>query len=503
MEEKSTNDSHKNILKSTGVFGLVQLFKMLIGVVGTKFVAVFLGPIGMGTVGLLNNMIAIISSLTSFGTNVTLTREVSLANADENKDKLPERLNFLQKWSFLVGLVGAVITLVLSPILSKLTFGSTKYYYWFIIISINFVFLSLTTYRIAILQGLLKIKQLALSSLVSSLFITIVTIPIYYYYRFDGILPVVLLSGIIGFLVNWYYTRNIKITKVKHSLLESYKQGKSLLELGFLLSINVIFGQICAYLIKLYLNHNGANTSVLGFYEVSNIILVSYVGMIFTAMGTDFYPRLTAIHNDNNKVNQFVNDQIEVGLLLVSPLIILFYFLSPILISILYTKDFLSVLLILKAALFAIIIKAIIWPLAFIILAKGEKKLYFKQELLGDFLNIFSTILFYHYFGLEGIGLAMVLNYSIYGIYVYRILNKRFEFKIRKDTLRIILISFILGLAALGIVFFVDYPDAYLPLGIVLLFSVLISLYELNKRVFIAAYYLKLKQKITNQNKNG
>ena len=496
MEQKNSKGSHKTILKATSIFGFTQVLKMLIGVIGSKFIAIFLGPIGIGIAGLLNNTIGIISSITSFGLNTISIREISLAHAENDEKKLSERFIVLQRWSFFIGLFGAIIAILFSQLLSKWTFGTTKYYFWFVILSLNFVFSSLTSNRIAVLQGLRMIKSIAFSNFLSSLLITIITVPIYYFFKFDGIVPVILLSSAIGLFVNLYYTRNIKMQRVKVSFAETISRGKPLMKLGFLLSINVIFGQICTYIIKLYLNGDGTTVEILGLYEVSTVLLLSYVGMIFNAMSTDFYPRLTAIQNDNVKVKELVNDQIEIGLLLITPAITLFYFLAPILIKILYTKAFIGVLLILKAALFAVIIKAIIWPLAFIILAKGENKLYFRQEILGDFLNIVSTIAFYHFFGLIGIGIASAINYLIYGFYVYHILHNRFDFSFRKDTYSVLIISFFIGLASSIIVFFVDYPIAYFPIGFVLLFSIIFSYKELDKRIDISYYYLKLKNKI-------
>ena len=392
IKMKKKENSYKMILKATSVFGFAQILKMLIGVIGSKFVAIFLGPIGIGVVGLLNNTISIISSMTSFGINTTSIREVALANAENDETKFSERLTVLQRWSFFIGLFGAIITIVFSQLLSKWTFGTTKYHYWFLILSINFIFLSLTASRIAILQGLRMIKSIAVSNLISSLLITIVTIPIYYFFKLDGIVPVIILSSTIGLLVNFFFTRNVKLIKVKITLSETIKRGKPLMKMGFFLSINVIFGQICIYIVKLYLNGNGKTVEILGFYEVSTVILLSYVGMIFNAMSTDFYPRLAMIQSDNLKVKELVNDQIEIALLLITPAITLFYFSSPILIEILYSKAFLGVLLILKSALLAVIIKAIIWPLGFVILAKGETKLYFKQELLSDLFFLIVTI---------------------------------------------------------------------------------------------------------------
>ena len=495
MVIKDKENSHKTIIKATGIFGFAQAMKMIIGLIGSKCVAIFLGPIGIGTVGLLNNTIAIISSLTSFGLSVTSVREVSLAHAENDEIKFSERFIILQRWSFLIGLFGALVTIVFSKLLSKWTFGTSDYYFWFVILAVNFVFSSLTTSKIALLQGLRMIKPIAISNVVTSILITIVTIPIYYFFKFDGIVAVILVSSAISFIVNYYFTRNIKINNIKISISETFQRGIPLMKMGFLLSINVIFGQICNFLIKIYLNGNGTTAEILGLFEVSSVILISYVGMIFNAMGTDFYPRLTAINSDNSQVKELVNDQIEIGLLLITPAITFLYFCAPLLIQALYTKEFLGVLLILKAALLAVIIKTIIWPLGFIILAKGENKLYFKQELIGDFLNITLTIILYHFLGLIGIGIATLINYTFYGFYVFRIVNKKFNFALRNNTLKIVLVSFIIGLSSSSITFLIDYPQAYYPLGIIFIASIIFSYKELDKRINLFSYYLKIKNK--------
>ncbi len=495
MEEKELENSHKSILKATGIFGFSQLFKILIGIVSSKFVAVFLGPVGIGTIGLLNNTLSIITSTTNFGLNVTGIREIAVADAENDKKKLSETIILLERIALFVGLLGAVVVILFSTFLSQLTFGTSKYYVWFIILSVNFIISSFTLQKAAILQGTRKLKLIAVSSVLTSLFTAIIIIPIYYYLRFDGILPALLATSIVALLVNLYFASKTKTELVSLSFSETIQRGKPIMALGFLLSINVIFGQVCTYLIKLYLNDKGTSTAILGFYEVSNVLLLSYVGMIFTAMSTDFYPRLSSINTENFKIKQLVNDQIEIALLLITPAILFLYFSAPFMIEILYSKEFVSVLLIFKAALFAIIIKAIIWPLAFIILAKGEKKLYFIQELVSDFVNVSATIILYHYFGLIGIGLAMLFNYAIYGLYVYFLIHKKFEFGFRKETISITIKSVILGLAASLVVFLVDYPYAYFILGILFLISIVFSINELNKRVDLLAYLGKIKKK--------
>ena len=471
------------------------MLKILVGIISAKFVAIFLGTTGIGLVGLLQNTLAIISSITGFGINISGVRMVTLANAEENHQEFSKTVLVLKRASITTGILGVFLTLILAKPLSIWTFGSTEYTNWFLVLSINFIFSSLAINKMALLQGTRSMKEIAVSTVVYAVLVTAVTLPIYYFFKMEGIVAVLILTAVLNYAINWFFARKISVVPVSVGIKETISRSKEMIQLGFLLSINVIFGQITAYLLKLYFNFQHATESVLGLYVVATTLLLTYVGMVFSAMSTDFYPRLTQVQTDNNKVKEMVNDQIEVALLLLTPLVVIFYFLAPFLITILYSDDFLGVVLILKWALLAIIIKAIIWPLAFIILAKGEKKLYFKQEILGDAMNIIFTIIGYYYFGLIGIGLAMVFNYSVYGIYVFLVVRKKFNFNFRKNTTALMIKSLFLGIAAASTVTFLDYPNGYVILAVLSILSIYFSYFELNKRIDLKSFTRRLKMK--------
>ena len=61
-EEKA---SYRSIMKATSLFGGVQVFNILISIIRSKFVAILLGPAGLGIVGLLQSTIGLVTSLTS------------------------------------------------------------------------------------------------------------------------------------------------------------------------------------------------------------------------------------------------------------------------------------------------------------------------------------------------------------------------------------------------------------------------------------------------------
>lgn len=59
-------------------------------------------------------------------------------------------------------------------------------------------------------------------------------------------------------------------------------------------------------------------------------------------MGTDFYPRLTAVAEDNAQCNRLVNEQTEVGLLLAGPGILATLALAPLVLVIFYSSRFVA-----------------------------------------------------------------------------------------------------------------------------------------------------------------
>lgn len=475
--------SYRSILKATGVFGMMQVCRMLISIISSKFVAVYLGPIGLGLVSLLNNAVNIIVAITNFEFLTIATREVALANNADDNSKLYKTVTVLQKMAIVIGLFGAVISFVFSRVFSHFIFGNQDKQHWFILLSFYFIITGFSNCRMAVLQGVVNIKTLALTNIIAAFFIAIGTIIIYYFFRIEGIIWVMLYSSVVLLLVTFYFTRQYSFKISSFKLKEFYNESSPIFKLGFFMSLNLIFGQICSFIIKLYISDSGASSQILGYYEVSTVILINYLGLIFNAMSYDFYPKLSAISIDNEKVKQLVNNQIEIALILVTPAIIFLYLSAPFLIELLYSHEFSSTFLILKMALFSVILKAVIFPLGYIVLVKGNKKLFFKQGLFSDMLNLIFSIIFYRFWGLLGLGVAYVLNYIFYGIYIYIMVNKNYEFYFSKSCQKLILSNLIIGILAVVIIY--NFKQYYLCGFISLLFAVsaLYSFKELSQRV--------------------
>lgn len=449
MVNKKQPNTYTSILKSTGIFGSSHIFSMVMGIITTKVIAMLLGPNGIGQIGLIKNSINFIASISNFGLPITSVKEIASPTAQENKKKLYESISVIIRFSIIIGILGSIISIVFSPLLSQWIFEDHQHWMWFILLAINFPLLSYNIALTAILQGLRKTKLIVYSGITIAVITMIVVIPCYFFLKENGIIPAIVLSNIVTAIINYYFTKPFLKNRIQLNFSTFLKKVTPIAKLGLLLSINVIFGYITHLGIKLYLKNYGLSSSTLGFYETGNQILITYFGIIFNAMTIDFYPKLSAIQHKNTVLKKTVNHQIEVALLLITPLIILMYSFSKIILKLLYSSSFENVDFIFKFGLLAVIIKAISWPIGYILLVKDDRKPYFRINLLSDLFLLLSSIFLYQKLKLTGIGLSMFFNYLIFGLYTIWYTKKVHQYTIAAKTKQIISITLLLGTLSL------------------------------------------------------
>ena len=192
----SERSSYRQIFKATSLFGGVQVFQILIGVIRVKFVAVLLGTTGVGIMGLLNAPLNLIISITGLGIAFSAVRDVSEAHASGDRLKVSLVIKTLRRWSWFTGLFGAVVTLSLSPLLSQWTFGNSDYTWAFIWLSVTLLLQAISKGQSAILQGTRRLKDMAKSGVIGSFLGLITSVPLYYYFGIRGIVPAMIITAI-------------------------------------------------------------------------------------------------------------------------------------------------------------------------------------------------------------------------------------------------------------------------------------------------------------------
>lgn len=430
----SETPHHKSILKATGIFGFAQVLQMGVQVITTKVVANILGPSGIGLVGMLQNVMQLILTAVGFDLLKVGTREIALNSSEPMKyQKITEQL---LRIGILVGFLGAMVSIAFAQFWSQFFFDTKAYTPWFYYFSIYFFAWGLTQGRIALLQGLRKVRVYATFQVVQVVMLSVLSILLYYNFGLQSIWMVILAGALVPMILVWFFTREEKLYwswNFLH-LSQTYQNNRSIIHLGLLLSVNAIIGQLCFLGIRSFLQHQD-NFALVGYYEVSQALLVKYMGMLFVAMSYDFYPKLTSYITEPKKANKLMEHQIEIAMYLLAPAIAVFYIIGEYLVPCLYSNDFLPALEILQFGWLVLLLKAFTFPVGFYALAKGDKKTFFWQELLGDLGNLIASIVGYTYFGLIGLGLGWVISYLLYGIIIYIILYKKYSFKLNYNVL--------------------------------------------------------------------
>ncbi|MCH9659846.1 MAG: oligosaccharide flippase family protein, partial [Bacteroidetes bacterium] len=231
---KSKN-SYQQVLKATSLFGGVQVFKIIIAVVRSKVIALLIGATGMGIASLLVSTMDMINGFTNFGLDRSAVRDISLAKESGDTLKINKTISVLQRLIWFTAILGALVMILFASLLSELAFENTSYTFAFMWLGIALIFKQLTSGRMVILQGLRHLQSLAKANVFGNLLALIVTLPLYYYLKLDGIVPAIIVSSMISFLVVLYMSFK-KTEKTQVSTKEAFVQGKGMLLLGLTLS---------------------------------------------------------------------------------------------------------------------------------------------------------------------------------------------------------------------------------------------------------------------------
>lgn len=477
------NNDYTSIFKSTSLFGAVQMFNILISVIRSKVVAIWIGPTGMGILGLLLSTLNVLGEFTKLGLSTTAVREIAQTESKGNNTVETNLIiATIKKVVWFTGFFGVLLTLILSPLLSYLAFDSYEYTLAFIWISVSLLFNQISAGRLAILQGFRKLKLLAKANLLGNLLGLLISLPLYFFYGLDAIVPVIIVSSFVALIVSWSYSRKMEFNILKVSNKQAFRKAKGMLNLGFMLSIRGSITLVAAYVFQLYLSHVGGLDEV-GYYVAGFMIINSYVGIVFNAMRTDYFPKLSGVIDDVKDVNKTVNNQSVIGILIIGPLVVTFLTFLPIIVKVLYTPSFLIIIGFVSWAILGILFKTLSWSMGYVILAKGDSKLFLKTALFFNVLMLVFNVVGYHLYGLDGLGISFFLYYIIHFIGIKIITARQYDLNLDKDLIAIFLVLLILSIATFIATYINEIVVKYVVCSILMIVTLLYCYGQLDKRV--------------------
>jgi len=413
------------------LFSGLQMLSIACSVVKMKLVALWLGTLGVGLFGIYQSVIDTVSTFTDMGLRQSSVRDI--ASEAGNTSRLAAVVRTVRRWSVYTGLFGAIAMASLAVPLGLWFFGDIHGCWGFMLLSVAMFLNAISGGEQALLQGAQKLRELARANLWATLGGLVLSVPLFYLCGTWG----VVLS-----IITYAVTLIVAVGMVRlrpampRQAEEVHRRVPEFVKLGLYLAAAAFITSL-AHTLFIGLLNAMTSTSEVGLVQAGDTLMVRYIGLLFTAIGMEFYPRLAANRHSPKRVRVFVNHEITLLLLCLTPLLSLFMLLREPIITLLYSREFAAIIPFVSWAALSSIPKAVSWCMAFTIVTKGDGRIFVLTEGLDALISVPLCLAAYTYYGMAGLGIAYIIWYITYCLLVGTVYYRRYKLSLSTGCLRL------------------------------------------------------------------
>lgn len=442
----STAGSYRQILRSSSIIGGAAVLNILIGLLRTKVAALLLGPSGVGLIGLLQNLMATASTVAALGFGNVGTRQIAVAQSRDDPQTVAAARRALFWGTLGLAVVGAAGLWSLRGVVAVHVLGDAGRAAEVGWLAVGVALTVASGSQVALLNGLRRIGDIARVTVWSALLSTLLGIGALLLWGERGMLAFVLSAPLASFVLGHAYVSRLpRVAAPPTPLPQLAAQWRTLARLGtaFMLA-GLVVG--AGQLVVRTLVQRELGPDALGHFQAAWIISMTYIGFVLQAMGTDYYPRLTAAIHDHAAVNRMVNQQTEVALLLAGPAFLAMLGLAPWIIELLYSSQFQDAAAVLRWQVLGDILKVASWPLGFIILAAGDGRTFMLTESAAMAVFVGLTWIGLPLLGIQATGTAFLGMYAFALPLLYWLARRRTAFVWERRVYMQLLVVIVLAL---------------------------------------------------------
>ena len=485
LHSTEANDtSYDHVLKYTSVLGGVQGLKMLVGVVRRKLTTAIVGAWGMGLLSAYTSVSEFLSNASNMGIPLNAMRRTSELFANGTAEEIEHQVMVIRTWVLWTALLSVFICLFFSPVISYFFFDH-DWTRWPVVMLTSLVAMSgiIAEGECAILKGLRQVRKVALIETVIAVGTLLCTIPVYFILGLRGVIVGLIACGFLSAAAHFFFSLRLVPYKVRPFSGRIFREGLPLIKIGIPYALANLSNAGLQMVIPVIILASHSMLE-LGYYKAAWSLMIGYSGLVFLALESDYFPRLSAVNSDRLRMNDTINQQIDVCTLIITPFLVLLVMFMPLVLQLLYVDEFLVVTGMATLSVFYVFLRCVSLPMAYSILAKGHSIAYLLLEVCYVLLFCLLFWLCYSAFGLIGAGIAFSIG-AVYDVVVYFLYcHLRYGFKLRRSTMLFCLGQFVCLLTAVEYCYVVS-PSAfekYTIGGIAFVASALLSISRLARR---------------------
>lgn len=428
MTHRHKASTTSRVYKALGVFSGTQSIGILCSVIRTKMVALWIGASGVGLFGIYNTAIELISSITQLSMRSSAVRDLAAQPAASAGRRIMETV--VRRWALILGLLGMALTAALSPLLAHIALGDKSLWWAFALLSPVMLLNSVTSGSQAVMQADSDLRTLAKVSVWGAAVALGASVPILYYFRFDGIIPVIVIYSLSSMAATLLLETRKPCPEPMPTTRQTMQLGRGFIRLGAFMTLSGAMVWGATFALMAWLRSIGGETAV-GFYQAGTTILVRYAGILFTAIGMEYYPRIAAAAHDRKRLAVYANHETLILIRVALPLAICLIILAPWIVELLFSDEFHEVAPMITAGTVGLVARVASWCLSFMMIVRNDGRVYMATEISSVILFLTFNVIGYHIWGITGLGYAFTAWYLSYLAIVWAACRIRYGFRFK------------------------------------------------------------------------
>jgi len=338
----------------------------------SKMAAVWIGPEGVGIVGLLSQLQNVLVTGFDLGVSNSAVREVAIHRASGDvvaEGRIRRALFRLALWA---GIACALLASALCVPISKWMFNADGFALDVGLTAVAAALLIFAAAHGTLLRGHGMVLSLAVQRILAAAAATLFAFVGYCWFGRPAIAVVLVMSALATWAVARMQSRQLPQLQSQRA---STAEVVDLARHGIPFVWSTFSFALVSYIVgTLVVDYAGLKSS--GYYQAAWGLTAYLVGFILTAMGQDFLPRLSAVISQPKEAGAMINSQIEVGILLSLPGMFLFSAFADTVFPWLFSQEFSAAAPIAQAALLGCLGRVVNWPMLFALNAQRESRLH-------------------------------------------------------------------------------------------------------------------------------
>lgn len=388
-----------NLFKVLSVNSLSVGTTFLLGFISNKVVAVFLGPSGMAMLGNFRNLGAMLKSVATLGISTSLVKLV--AENKENKKALSELYATFLSVFFIISSLLAIGVFFFAEAIGQLLFHSNQWTTPIRVVGLSLPLVLLTTFWLAIYNGLEQFKTIVLVQLVSSVLVFIVTISLIYFQAIDGAIWAIALSELLMVLATFVFVvKDKRFFQFNFRFLIKKEYLISIQKFSAMALLTAIIAPLTLLLIRNAITTNYSLVEA-GYWEATTKLSSFY--MLFFTSGLSLYymPKLASLSTDEafkQEVKVYFSSFVPLFLVM----LLVLFFAKEWILKWVFTAEFLKLQSVLIWQFLGDFFKILTLAFGYQILVKARLKVYFFLEITFNLSYLLLSLYLIKTWGYEG-----------------------------------------------------------------------------------------------------